>query len=473
MQLLSGQSSGSSPQLLAMASLDARQQAWRINLIERDIGLPVRAVLIVILTYYLFLSNWMSDVRGMQDVPLMDEARHFAQTVVQAAFLVYVAVNVAVAFVLMGKQKPPLVLIQWAVFSMALIDGLFLAGMVTVTGGIKSALYWLFLVLVLRNSLSFTATLPQLLLNCLMCLFYVGAVTLDVTITDMDLKDMRQAHIALPETESPLEAKRLGLQILLMVCVGAWSYGMQVLLDRQRRSLDEQRELLLRREQLQASGRLAAEIAHQLKNPLTIINNAAFTLQRTLKEGKTITQQIKIIREEVEKSDRLITELMGYAQLVEGRVEKLNVAEELDRAILQVFPPAVKYEIQVHRDYAPALPDLLAQRNHLSEIFVNIMQNAREAMNGRGNLWVSAAHGDGVSVVITIGDDGPGIAPEYLDKVFDAYFSTREKGSGLGLAIVKHNAQLYGGKVAVESELGKGTRFVLEFPARTLMKLRK
>jgi signal transduction histidine kinase len=472
MQLRREQSSGSPPTLLTMASLDPRQQEWRINLIERDIGLPVRAVLIVILSYYLFLSNWMSEVPVMRDVLLLEEARHFAQNVVQAAFLVYLAVNVAVAFVLLGRQKLPAVLIQWAVFSMALIDGLFLAGMVTVTGGIKSTLYWLYLVLVLRNSLSFTATAPQLLLNSLMCLFYVAAVMLDVTITEMD-QEMRLANTDTPEAESGLDAKRLGLHVLLLVCVGAWCYGMQVLLDRQRRSLEEQRELALRREQLQASGRLAAEIAHQLKNPLSIINNAAFTLQRTLKEGKTITQQIKIIREEVERSDRLITQLMGYAQLVEGRVEKLNVAEELERAILQVFPPAVKYEIQVHRDYAPALPDLLAQRNHLSEIFVNIMQNAREAMNGRGNLWVSAAHGDGVSVVITIGDDGPGIGPEYLDKVFEPYFSTREKGSGLGLAIVKHNAQLYGGKVSVESELGKGTRFVLEFPARTLMELRK
>jgi signal transduction histidine kinase len=459
-----------------MASLDPRQQESRINFIERDIGLPVRAALIVILTYYLFLSNWMSEVSVMR-VSLLEETRHLAQTIVQAAFLVYVAVNVAVAFVLLGRQKLGLVLIQWTVFSIALIDGVFLTGMVTVTGGINSALYWLYLVLVLRNALSFSATVPQLLLNGLMCLFYVAAVMLDVTITEMDLGEMRLAKMDSPEAESALEAvgmgKPLGLRVLLLACVSAWSYGMQVLLDKQRRSLDEQRELALRQEQLQASGRLAAEIAHQLKNPLSIINNAAFTLQRTVKEGKTITQQIKIIREEVERSDRLITELMGYAQLVEGRVEKLNVAQELDRAILQAFPPAVKYEIHVHRDYAPALPDLLAQRNHLSEILVNIMQNAREAMNGRGNLWVSAAHGDGFSVVISIGDDGPGIAPEYLDKVFEPYFSTREKGSGMGLAIVKHNTQLYGGKVRVESELGKGTRLVLEFPARTLMKLRK
>jgi len=263
------------------------------------------------------------------------------------------------------------------------------------------------------------------------------------------------------------------LRVALLAAVAVWSYGFQILLDRQRRRTEEQNELVFRREQLEVSGRLAAEIAHQLKNPLAIINNASYTLQRTVKEGKTITQQISIIREEVARSDRLITELMGYAKLTEGRVEKLDVKEELDRAILAVLPPAVNYEITVHRDFADALPHLLAQRNHIAEIFVNLMQNAREAMQGRGNLWVGASHGEDFSIVVTIEDDGPGIPAEHRGQIFEPYFTTREKGSGLGLAIVKHNTELYGGRLRVESELGKGTQFVLEFPARTLMRLRR
>ena len=164
---------------------------------------------------------------------------------------------------------------------------------------------------------------------------------------------------------------------------------------------------------------------------------------------------------------------MGYAKLNEGYVERLDVQEELEQAVAQAFPPAVKYDVQVHRDYAPGLPYLLANRSHLSEIFVNLLQNAREAMNGKGNIWVSTAHGPNYSVVISIIDDGPGIAPEVQERVFDAYFTTRERGTGLGLAIVKHNTEIYGGRVALESELGKGTRFTLTFPARTLMTLRK
>jgi signal transduction histidine kinase len=113
------------------------------------------------------------------------------------------------------------------------------------------------------------------------------------------------------------------------------------------------------------------------------------------------------------------------------------------------------------------------QRTHLSEILINILHNAREALQGRGNLWLSARVGDKYSVRITIADDGPGIAAEVLDRVFEAYYTTREKGSGLGLAIVKHNVELYGGQVSVESVLGQGAKFILEFPAKSVMRLRR
>jgi two-component system sensor histidine kinase HydH len=250
-------------------------------------------------------------------------------------------------------------------------------------------------------------------------------------------------------------------------------YGVQVLMEKQRRADEEAREFSLRQEQLQATGRLAAEIAHQLKNPLGIINNAAFTLQRTVKEGKTITQQIRIIREEVDRSDRIITELMGYARLSEGQVEKLDITEELDRAIEQVFPAGAIYDVKIRRDYGAALPPLLAQRGHLSEVFVNLLQNAREAMNGNGEIDVTAHYSDDYAIVVTIADNGPGIPPEKQDKIFEPYFTTKEKGTGLGLAIVKHNTELYNGSVELQSAPGKGTLFRVKLPARTIFTVKK
>jgi signal transduction histidine kinase len=164
---------------------------------------------------------------------------------------------------------------------------------------------------------------------------------------------------------------------------------------------------------------------------------------------------------------------MGYSRLVEGKVERLDVVEVLEQAIHQVFPPAVQFDVKVHRNYTPALPALLAQRAQILEVFSNLLQNAREAMQGKGNLTVGTSVGDQFSIIVSIADDGPGIRTEDQSRIFEAYYTTKEKGTGLGLAIVKHNTELYGGRVRLESALGSGSRFILEFPARTVMRLRR
>jgi signal transduction histidine kinase len=259
---------------------------------------------------------------------------------------------------------------------------------------------------------------------------------------------------------------------MVLLLWAACCYGIKVLFERQKKAEQEATEFAVRQERLHTAGRLAAEIAHKIKNPLGIITNAAFCLQHAVREGQTsVDEQIAIIREEVERADRILTELMGYAQLAEGKVEKLEVVDTLNSAIDEVFPPAAKYEVAVRRDFATNLPALLMQRRHLSDVLVNLLQNAREAMNGVGQIDIAAAFGHGESVLITISDNGPGIPPDRIDKIFDAYFTTRAKGTGLGLAIVKHNTEMYGGTVRVQSELGKGTKFILEFPPRILMKL--
>ena len=129
--------------------------------------------------------------------------------------------------------------------------------------------------------------------------------------------------------------------------------------------------------------------------------------------------------------------------------------------------------MSINRSYGTALPKVTMQKGHFSEIIVNILHNARDAMNGKGNIHVGAKLGEGLSVDIMIEDDGPGMSQELLDQVFEAYFTTKEKGTGLGLAIVKHNVEIYGGKLMVESQLGAGTKFIIQLPARALIKLRK
>ena len=394
--------------------------------------------------------------------------------IIRQFFLIYLVVNAGVAWLLLGMRHLPADWIQWTVFTIGVVDTLFLSGLTVITGGYDSILFWVFLGLIVRNSLSNPIGRRQIILNLIVSFCYLMTGVIDVATKGLETALYDEDLLgALEPGIDDGAAEPFLLRLCLLLLMTACCYGVQALLDKQRAADAEAKEFSLRQEQLQATGRLAAEIAHQLKNPLGIINNAAFTLQRAVKEGKRSTQQISIIREEVERSDRILTELMGYARLTEGQVEKLSVVEEVDRAIGQVFPPAAKYEIAIHRDHAAALPPLLMQRNHLSEIFVNILQNARSVMSPKGNIRVATRYGENYSVIVTMRDDGPGIHPDHMEKIFEPYFTTKEKGTGLGLAIVKHNAEIYGGSVLVESELGQGTMFTIDLPAKTLMRIRR
>ena len=417
------------------------------------------------MVYFFYFSNWIDKPSSNREVALETTF---------GFFLVYILATIAIGSIFIFVRRLPLNVLQWTIFIMGLFDGLLFAALTLITGGFDAIVYWVFLALIIHNAISIPLATTQIVLNLLLCFFYLVSGLIETTISDWDevklALDAGTRHaLEFGRSENPTEPFILRVIVLLLMTVCC--YGLQALFEKQRRAEEEAEEFAFRQGQLHAAGRLAAEIAHQIKNPLSIINNVSFSLQRALNGAGAAHDQIQIIRDEVERADRIITELMGYAQLAEGTVEKLSVTEELERAIAQVFPLSAKYEIEIKRDYMPALSPLLMQRNHLSEILVNILQNAREAMNGRGLLHITAEHGPDFSVVVSIADSGPGIPKDKLERIFEAYFSTKEKGTGLGLAIVRHNVEIYDGKVSVESELGKGTRFTLRFPAKTLMKL--
>src|SRR5262249_12380594 len=149
------------------------------------------------------------------------------------------------------------------------------------------------------------------------------------------------------------------LRMVLLLLMTLCCYAVQVLLEKQRQAEEEAREFGMREGQLHSAGRLAAEFVHQMKNPLAIINNALFSMQRALKDGRGVPEQIRIIQEEVDRSDRIIPKVLGYAQLSEGRVEKLSVTEDLARAIARVFPKGAQPPFQPHRFFSSISPPLL------------------------------------------------------------------------------------------------------------------
>jgi signal transduction histidine kinase len=519
---------GRAVDLLRLSPPDAVKLMDRIATMERDIILPIKAAGIAMLLYsFYFKRSWIGEKEfGTLEI-----------TVAATQYFLwgYIAFNALIAVLLLAMRRAPMLLVQWGVFAMSLVDGIFVSALVVVTGGYDSILYWLFLGLVVRGAVSVPRATSQILLNLTLTVCYVMAGSINISINKAlkqeaearaswqaplhhvrgsnapprkivsevtneqtaigpegltgraavaenraigpsrlpeDLDDPSRENLAFyTPSDNPTQtlALRLALLLLMTICC----YGVQVLLERQRRAVEEAREFAMREGQLRSAGRVAAEFTHQMKNPLAIINNAAFSVQRALKQGKPVSpDQVRIIQEEVEHSDRIITQIMGYAQLSEGHVQRLNVIEELDHAVAQVFPPAAAYPVYVHRDYAGEFPPLFMQRRHLVDTVMNLLQNAREALGDKGgNIFVSARCHSDSSVEVAVRDDGPGIPTEKQEKIFEAYYTTREKGTGLGLATVKHNVELYGGSVRVESSLGKGARFVLVFPAKALIKL--
>lgn len=465
-------------------------RAARILKIQRSIVQPAKLVILAVVFYYLFFSEWMTrEIENGMSSTVFENLR--------IVTIVYILFSVGVACLVWIARQFPLSLVQWVILVTGLVDGAFLAAMMLIKGGFESTLFWAFPGLIVINALSIPLAAPQLILNLSLSAFYMGAgiiyanIALNTTSTvvaspkirkyavtdeqakpslgrhDFLLKNPRR-NIALPPG-SDVAPEIFLLRLIVLWLLTACCYGVQVLAARQRQAEEEAREFAARQGQLRTAGRLAAEIAHQVKNPLAIINNTAFSLRRALAAGKTdVSRQLQIIQEEIERSDRIITQLMGYARLAEGRVEKLSVTEELDRAIAEVFPALVGYEVKIQRDYAADLPTLVMQRGHLNTVLVNLLLNAREALDGHGHVSVGARLGKNFSVEIVIQDDGPGIPAEQSERIFEAYFTTKEKGTGLGLAIVKHNVDLYGGTIHVESELGKGARFVIAFPAKAL-----
>ena len=436
---------------------DPARQFRRIVTVERNIVLPIKAVFIAIIWYSFDIGPWFGTLASTLEVMV---------ETVQYIFWFYILTSVIVALILAVAERLPLAVLQWTVVADGLVDGLLVAGLAVISGGLDSIMFWLFVALIIRNAASIPAGFSQLILNFATSLCYALVGVLDVSVvSNLDDTTLRTLDISTHEDLGQPFVLRLVVLALTTLCC----YGAQILLERQRLAVEEAGEFAAREGQLHSAGRLAAEFAHQIKNPLAIISNSAHTLQRALRENKaTAAQQIEIIEEEVARADKVITQIMGYAQLSEGRVEKLNVTEEIERAIAQVFPAAIPVRIKVHRAYAPPFPPLLMQRGHLAEILANLLQNARDALGDTGNIFVTAGCRRDLAVEVSVRDDGPGIPPEKISHIFEPYYTTKEKGSGLGLSIVKNNIELYSGTVRLESELGKGAKFTVVFPAKAL-----
>jgi two-component system NtrC family sensor kinase len=226
-------------------------------------------------------------------------------------------------------------------------------------------------------------------------------------------------------------------------------------------------EQLILTDRLASIGQLAAGIAHELNNPLTsVIGFSDLLLERDLPAD--VKTDLETVSREATRAVNIIKGLLAFART--QRIEKLLVdINSIIQEILQLRSYEQRVSnIEVATRFAPALPQVIGSGAQLQQVFLNIIINAEQAMleaHGRGKLTIATEWvGDAVRISIT--DDGPGISPDNMKKLFHPFFTTREvgKGTGLGLSICHGIVTEHGGKIYAQSELGKGATFVVELP---------
>ncbi len=217
-------------------------------------------------------------------------------------------------------------------------------------------------------------------------------------------------------------------------------------------------------EKLSGLGTLAAGIAHELNNPLVSIMGFTEAIIGEKDQGKIQKYAGKVFDRSKHMAS-IILNMSGYtrsAGLVEEKEVDLN--ERIDAAIEIAILASYNNDIKVDKNFSE-LPPIKAKPEEIQQIFINLLTNAVQAMEGKGKLSIST-EGQNGNVLATIRDTGPGIPQEYLSKIYDPFFTTKEqgRGTGLGLNIVHKLVVKLGGKIDVSSREGKGTTFSLTFP---------
>jgi signal transduction histidine kinase len=230
------------------------------------------------------------------------------------------------------------------------------------------------------------------------------------------------------------------------------------------RELEEAQERLLRIERMAAVGEVAAAMAHELRNPLAGIKNAIFYVKTGLeKSGQgggdpRIPEFLDLMEDEVEASNRIITELLDYSRVNPLSLSVAEVETLVDGAISESW---IKKDVNIVKDIKPAIPEVWANLEQIHLAFLNLINNAGDAMPDGGTLTISAAAA-GEFVEVRFKDTGEGIAEENLDRVLDPLFTTKEKGTGMGLALVSRIIERHDGVLDVASTLGSGATFTIK-----------
>jgi signal transduction histidine kinase len=244
----------------------------------------------------------------------------------------------------------------------------------------------------------------------------------------------------------------------------------------------EERERL--RDRLASLGEMAAGMAHELRNPLAGIEVMAGLLRRQVPDTPDARSLLADIISEAKLANAIVVEMLEFVRPVRLQVERTDIADVLTQAITLAESKATRGSIAITVHVAPDLPMIDGDHHQLSQVFINLVANAFEALEGKGQVTITAVTGaiepdpaftsdtSGATaptptVVVDVGDDGPGVPAELADRIFNPFFTTKPQGSGLGLAIVRKIVDAHDGRIDLSSGPRSGTRFRVTLPVTT------
>ena len=236
------------------------------------------------------------------------------------------------------------------------------------------------------------------------------------------------------------------------------------LLQSQTETIAATRARLAQSEKLAALGQLAAQIAHEVRNPLAVIRSAAQDLGESAGNDPSARRASSFVTTEIDRLNNVITSLLTFARPLQLSPRAVSVAELLERALLLAREDLAAKQIRVQRHEPRELPSVRADADLMSQVLLGLLANAGEAMPKGGEVSVQTRAVDG-AVEIDVADSGPGVAPELRQRIFEPFFTTRARGTGLGLAIARQIVEAHSGRIEVGERSGGGARFTVRLPA--------
>jgi PAS domain S-box-containing protein len=236
----------------------------------------------------------------------------------------------------------------------------------------------------------------------------------------------------------------------------------------------EERDRL--RDRLAALGEMAAAIAHEVKNPLASIEVMAGVLKRQMLDHPEALETLGDIIKEAKLANAIVVEVLEFVRPIQLQVERASLEDILKDSITMAEAKMRRGAVSIRTEIAPDVPAILADSHQLRQLFTNLLANAFEALGGEGHVDIRAELVPGeeepprgldplpAQVAVEIRDNGPGMGPDDLERIFSPFFTTKPQGTGLGLAIVRKVVDAHDGRITAVSAPGRGAAFKVTLP---------